>query len=522
MAEGNFSSIPGMDARITAIVDAAILAAGGSTAIADDSILAIKLKTSDAANFRAKIGSPATAAVQPVHANLTEYSALAPAANQLLYRDASSVLAHGPLTAFARTLLDDSGFTTARQTLKVEPGVDVQSFHANLSAVAALVLIADRLLYADGTGTLALSAFTAFARTLLDDVDQAAMQATLGVVPGTHVQPVNANLTSLAGLTLAANRVLTSSGPGAINLATITAFAKTLIDDADAATAQATLGVVPGTNVQVQSANLNAFAALALIADRLPYANGTGALNLTTFTAFARTILDDLDQAAVQATLGVVPGTNVQVQSANLNALAGLSLIADRLPYANGTGTLALTTLSPFARTFLDDPDLATVQATLGIGGGSGVTDGDKGDIVVSGSGATWSFDSGVVTTFARGLLDDINASAMRFTIGVAKIAFQIEILDPQVGRYTFARATGYGGTVTNLVHVTNQGVVTCDVEINGTDVTGLAAVAADNTETTTAGTAANTFTATDLIELNITAVSGGPQKATFTLQITK
>jgi hypothetical protein len=179
-------------------------------------------------------------------------------------------------------------------------------------------------------------------------------------------QSADPNLVALASLTLAANKLIYATAVDTLALTDLTAFARSILDDGDAATARATLGVTLGTNVQAHDATLDALAGLTVAANKLIYATGADAFATTDLTAFARSILDDADAAAVRTTLGLVLGTNVQAYDATLTAIAAVSTAADKLIYATGTDTFAATDITAFARTVLAAVDADALNTLLG------------------------------------------------------------------------------------------------------------------------------------------------------------
>lgn len=371
--------------------------------------------------------------VQTWSAGLASLAALATAADRMVYTTAANTYAETITTAFGRSILNQASASTLRTALSLVPGTDVQAYDASLQSISGLTTVADEMIYTTAANTYATSTLTPFARTLMDDLSDSEMQTTLSLVPGTNIQPFSASLASLATLATAADRMMFTTAANTYAETITTSFGRSLLNQASASTTRSTLSLVPGTDVQVYNASLQSIAGLSTVADEMIYTTAPNTYASTALTTFARTLMDDTNAAQMQTTLSLVPGSDVQPWTASLTSLATLATAADRMMYTTAANTYAETTTTSFGRSLLNQASASTVRTTLSLVPGTDVQVYNASlqsiadlttvtnDMIYATAPNTYAVTT--LTPFARTLIDDASASAARTTLGLGTIA---------------------------------------------------------------------------------------------------
>lgn len=320
-----------------------------------------------------------------------------------------------------------------------------QAADAELSAIAGLTSAADKLPYFTGSGTAAVTAFTAFGRSIVDDADEATFKATVNLEIGVDVQAYSANLDEYAAV-----------NPTAAGLA--------LLDDATAGDQLVTLGLT-ATATELNYTDGVTSAIQTQLDGKQPLDTDLttiAGLTATTdnFIVSVASAWASRTPAQVRTTLGLVIGTDVQAYDADLTTWAGIT------PGANVGTALAVAVGTDGAFVVkggaLGTPSSGTVTNLTGTA-----------SININGTVGATTPAAGTFTTLVAG-------SATSLLLGTAGSAVgSVGFRNATSGTITVSPATGALGTVA-VVLPANAGTIA----VSATSTTATQAMFA----TTTAG----------------------------------
>ncbi|MDY0198967.1 MAG: hypothetical protein RBR68_14275, partial [Tenuifilaceae bacterium] len=287
-----------------------------------------------------------------------------------------------------------------KEQLDLENVINVRQQPENLTltALASTSAEADKVPYFNNINSAATTPLTQFARNILDDISAEEVRATLG-------------------LGSAATTDFTEYEPAGSVQAHVQAYNhEGLLSENQADAAAGTYGTPSDTNRYVTADDPRLTSGLAPSEHAYTHAaSGTDAITPSMIGAEQAGIAQSVisthestynhsqlhsntndptinEKAALSGTSGTPSNINKYVTNedtrlsdartpishnhdtlyepinTNLTALSGLSPAADKLSYFTGETTAALTTLTSFARNILDDVDAAAVRSTLGLG----------------------------------------------------------------------------------------------------------------------------------------------------------